>query len=724
MIYRFKKYIILKDILYDRIQKSELIISAQLDRDMLLSKGNSRLEHNNQKSIGRNSSTSQRHRGVAASPAALHVDNAGSSSTTLLPTTFSPSANNNNQLPHTTSKQSPRYAQQLWGNNCSTFLLGGTYYPGKDKKRRQLKRRTLWYRLFCSSPWRKLLSFVLIGYLLCFHVLRPLASHIFDYGRIVFPRRRNGLHWTWLLFDESLLEKIGSVEDERAEALRLVDERQRLQFGSEQRHAARLKTLERIVPGWYHRNDEHAEQNKIVEEKLREAERMMEEREPPRKKDDESHREEVHTNAEKERQRKNTNNQKKDLDHLDGNHLDVTTDNAKEKRRPTNSSSEYAAGVRTLDNMHLFRNKSSCPLEMDLVDIRVTLVIQSTQDRLWILKRTCQRWTDPITLVLFLDSVENATAADATIAQNGDCPQLTIVRHIMDSSLGENGKDMYPVNRLRNLGLDVVQTSHVLMTDIDFVPSEGLVTKIRAALMVRNSARKQDTESSLLPSEEREALVVPAFERITPAELCQSSKKCEPDTLQALRELSLPKSFDELRSCVKDRKECRVFQSHNNWDGHSSTRSDAWLDGKWYNEDELSSGSSVHDKDARIDLVRIRTLQCFDSVRYEPYVVLRWCSSSKERPGPVAPYYDERFHGYGKNKIELISHLRVMGYSFSILPEGFIIHAPHSISKAKRAWESTKESNLHSNMDHLYPKFLKELVAKYKHEHHGFIKQC
>ena len=65
-----------------------------------------------------------------------------------------------------------------------------------------------------------------------------------------------------------------------------------------------------------------------------------------------------------------------------------------------------------------------------------------------------------------------------------------------------------------------------------------------------------------------------------------------------------------------------------------------------------------------------------------------------------------------------------MGYSFAILPEGFIVHAPHSISNAKRAWESEGKSDLHESMDKLYPQFLKELVEKYKHRGHKVIKQC
>lgn len=553
--------------------------------------------------------------------------------------------------------------------------------------------------------------------------IRPLAYYVQQYGRIVLsPRRRNGLHWTWLLFDESLLSKLGTLEEERAEALRLVDERKRLQFGTEHRHQAHLKALERIVPGWYHRNDAHPQDAKVVEEKLREAEYLIQEREATA----------FH--------RKNYNHGEVQQQHGGGEGATTSAERERHsepsKTRKDAEMAKYTAKrIRTLENMHLFRNQSTCPAKLDPSDIQITLVVQSTPERLWIIQRTCQRWKDPISLVLFWDSEESSQATEAALSQSRNmCKKLTIISHkaneTMSSSPEENASERYPVNRLRNLGLDSVKTSHVMMTDIDFVPSEGLADRIRQAIKTRNQIRdKPDTHNSL-PPEERDALVVPAFERIPPSELCVDAANCDLDTQESLSNLTLPKSFDDLRSCVKDHKECRVFQSHNNWDGHSSTRSNAWLDRKWYSDDELANDGKNNDNSNEIDWIRIRTLQCFDSVRYEPYVVLRWCraDSSPEavdaNRGPVAPYYDERFHGYGKNKIQLISHLRVMGYSFAILPEGFIVHAPHSISNAKRAWESEGKSDLHESMDKLYPQFLKELVEKYKHRGHKVIKQC
>ena len=49
----------------------------------------------------------------------------------------------------------------------------------------------------------------------------------------------------------------------------------------------------------------------------------------------------------------------------------------------------------------------------------------------------------------------------------------------------------------------------------------------------------------------------------------------------------------------------------------------------------------------------MRPIECFRSNRYEPYVVVSMAQM---------PLYDERFAGYGKNKIQHVSHLRRMGY--------------------------------------------------------------
>jgi Glycosyl-transferase for dystroglycan len=558
---------------------------------------------------------------------------------------------------------------------------------------------------------------------------------MFDYGRLMFPRRRKGLHGTWLLYDESLLGNIKTVEEERAEAsfLALEQERLRLRHGNEhgQQQSSRLQKLERIVPGWFHRNDKNADTNNVVREKLQEAERIVEQRGEGRVSENQSNEKHNQGKLMSSPSRQRNSHASKKIGGEKQRHPSIERWEEAEKRRLANSSQEnVATSTRTIHNMHLFRNKTSCSSGLLATDISVTLVLQSTPERLWIMNHTCRRWKGPMILVLALTEEEQRKVADyMRIPERTQCPQLKVIVHILNSALGEDDSEMFPVNRLRNIGLDHVQTSHILMVDIDFVPSTDLATLIKSALSSRNALRERAFNTSIhLPPEEREAIVVPAFERISPVELCEGPKCADEGTKESQSELEIPDTFEALRSCVIDRKECRVFQSNNNWDGHSSTRSQAWLNSSWYEDgwenptNRLLSG--LPESTTRFGWIRI--LKCFDSVRYEPYVVLRWCPSvlGASADGPVAPFYDESFRGYGKNKIELISHLRVMGYSFAILPEGFIIHSPHSKSNAKKAWESTNDSRLHLDMDKLYPKFLKELVGMYKHEKHSIIKQC
>ena len=59
--------------------------------------------------------------------------------------------------------------------------------------------------------------------------------------------------------------------------------------------------------------------------------------------------------------------------------------------------------------------------------------------------------------------------------------------------------------------------------------------------------------------------------------------------------------------------------------------------------------------------------------KYEPFVIL----SRK-----LAPWADERFVGYGGNKIAYINQLHGIGFGFHAHPYGFAIHVPHVRTRA------------------------------------------
>ena len=86
---------------------------------------------------------------------------------------------------------------------------------------------------------------------------------------------------------------------------------------------------------------------------------------------------------------------------------------------------------------------------------------------------------------------------------------------------------------------------------------------------------------------------------------------------------------------------------------------------------------------------------------FEPYVVL-------QRP---FPRYDNRFVGFGWNKVSHIMELHHAGYEFVVLPDAFIIHMPHSPSLDISNFRS---STLYRDcLQILKKEFQKELYSKY-----------
>lgn len=322
---------------------------------------------------------------------------------------------------------------------------------------------------------------------------------------------------------------------------------------------------------------------------------------------------------------------------------------------------------------------------------------------------------------------------------------------------------------MRNVGLDLVTTSHVLTIDVDFVPSQDLDLLVRERAL--GKANTNTNTGQQRQQQHRTAVVVPAFERKAPGECDDVNDRASCLSAFLRRDGNfLPKTFPDLRDCYrKGSRDCVVFQSKFNWEGHSSTRSEAWINEHWYDENQDGNENDSNNKDNDRSF---RSISCFDTPRYEPYVVLEWCppaaavGNNDDDNGddvgvdnvdnndgdnnnnynndynvpllPIAPYYDERFYGYGKNKIELVSHLRWSGYEFRVLPEGFIIHNPHPESKTKETWnkngkDKDKDGNnnsnnkLHSTMDALYKKFLRELEGMYHHKVQGdsiVVKPC
>eukprot|EP00752_Nemacystus_decipiens_P005367 g4868.t1 len=289
----------------------------------------------------------------------------------------------------------------------------------------------------------------------------------------------------------------------------------------------------------------------------------------------------------------------------------------------------------------------------------VTLVSQTSQNRFWMLPFLCKRWPGPISIAILEEDREAL-------------PLELCSRMLISATAAQTPEELdptwYPVNRLRNVAVRAVRTSHFLMTDIDIWPDANAYQ----ALHMRYRLETEKMEDA------RNAIVFSAFSR---RRFCE-----EKDCLQYANDV--PETIQELKPCLETNT-CGRFDAANQ-SGQGTAYVYYWR-------------SMLRQPNQR----SLEHILCFKSHRFEPYLVVR--------KSALLPMFDERFVGYGKNKIQWINHLRYSGFSFYVMPVNFVIHAPHPKSMAKTTWEKTgggKQGKGNKLMDQIFETFMGELRAE------------
>lgn len=255
-----------------------------------------------------------------------------------------------------------------------------------------------------------------------------------------------------------------------------------------------------------------------------------------------------------------------------------------------------------------------------------TLATQASVERLWMLDHVCRRWAGPVVVAVYGPRGAPTPAAPAACGAG----RVEFVERLVDAKRYAD-HNAYPVNELRNLAIARVRTSHFLLCDVDLWPDEQLYDRLHAlGASVAHNATFADPKV---------AIVVPAFSREVKTDCASSTGKEDHADAGRMavchREAeAMPATFEDLKRCIVA-KECHIFDRFNH-DGHGTTDYKSWLNTK---------------------SKALRPVDCFLSNRYEPYVVLR--------KSPLLPPYEERFVGYGKNKIQNIVHMRYAGFSFA-----------------------------------------------------------
>jgi len=289
----------------------------------------------------------------------------------------------------------------------------------------------------------------------------------------------------------------------------------------------------------------------------------------------------------------------------------------------------------------------------------VTVAVQTDSARAWMLRETCKAWRGSLSVALYVGFGETAGSVSEADLLAAGCSRVH-VEVVPEAARGAP----YPVNALRNTALRHVRTTHALAIDVDFWVSAEL-------------GRTLAGHPEWLRLGAKHALVVPAFKRHGGMSKNEEAGDVDFRARFDADPTFMPTDRAALSACI-GAAQCIVFQADNNKDGHATTDSKYWLERQGADE--------------------LRRIECFGSKRYEPYVIVQL---------PI-PEYDERFVGYGKNKIQHVEHLRAAGWTYSVMPGGFLVHFPHPISADKVKWIANK-GNVHKQTDGLYDAFRKEL---------------
>uniref|UniRef100_A0A7S3CWR7 Uncharacterized protein n=1 Tax=Palpitomonas bilix TaxID=652834 RepID=A0A7S3CWR7_9EUKA len=280
----------------------------------------------------------------------------------------------------------------------------------------------------------------------------------------------------------------------------------------------------------------------------------------------------------------------------------------------------------------------------------VTAVTQLSVDRLKALRAFAQRWKGPISACVFIREQVDEEVMGAFLrsmsAKSASRFVISFVYALPTEGDYTEYERMYPINKLRNVALSAAPTDMVFLVDADFVPSPNLYPSI--------SDEDNFAQICDLMEAKRSVLVVPAFE--------------------IEKRAAYPSTMEELRDALNGGT-AHVFHEQHFAAGHSATDTPRWL----YSQAPYEVKYEVN---------------------YEPYIIAK---------KSTLPHYDERFRGYGMNKISHLYNVAADGHHFFVLPGVFITAREHPRSSSWKAMYGKQSSILHRVR-------IAELFTQFKHE--------
>ncbi|CAH1791490.1 unnamed protein product, partial [Owenia fusiformis] len=247
-------------------------------------------------------------------------------------------------------------------------------------------------------------------------------------------------------------------------------------------------------------------------------------------------------------------------------------------------------------------------------------------DRLYMLKDVLPYWDGPVSIAIYIPASESPSDKpiyddEYIIHKLKNLAQ----RCEMTILYGTFYMEKYPINTLRNHAIRRVQSEYLLLSDSNLLPSFNFQRHAKTEINLLKFV--VDLDDHTYTDMDRIAFVAPAFEYLkTP-----------------FKSKNLAKSKVELKKLYKTKSDIRIYNGAGS-DKHKATDYEFWF--------ETSHSYEVTDY----------------QIKYEPYVVLRKHSQ--------LPLYDERFVGYGMNKVSYLMELKAAGYTFIVLPNCWVSHIP------------------------------------------------
>ncbi|KAK8799440.1 hypothetical protein WA158_005989 [Blastocystis sp. Blastoise] len=176
------------------------------------------------------------------------------------------------------------------------------------------------------------------------------------------------------------------------------------------------------------------------------------------------------------------------------------------------------------------KNSSSILYTSELYD--VTLVTQTSKERIFYFDHLLKRWKGRISICLLYDD-SMADRIDIITGKNYYSPRLSLYPYY------SNNTNIYPVNLLRNIAIQHVITTHLWLTDMDMWPAFNLYESLI-------------TLPASIINDDKMAVIVPAFEYNMTIP-CHSLEECV-----RVLSVSFPVNKTELIQCV-DKEICHLL---------------------------------------------------------------------------------------------------------------------------------------------------------------------